>query len=408
MLFWAGSTQADPALSYESILQLIKNKNIQSIEGLLAELPAPYLEKNVLILQSESLQGSTPKEPRVVFFGGDSKLLLSITGPRQPGGNRVEIIEYNEGTKSFAPREILFSPNREDWNEDRYGQIRALGPSGAYARSAPKTCVFCHGRADFHPIWEASRFWPSAYGGVGDRFAEGSKELADWKTFHAHAGETPRYRVLSGRGLGSGLGGEKNAHATLNGEFLESLTRLNAERIVDRIRRSPDYTSYRYAIYGALLGCANIDSMLPRSLPPSRRTLSDLLEEMKANQVELEALTAEELKRTGRGTPEEAERAYGDLPTMASDSERGIGITAGLRYLFENRGISMKDWSLSFDASYAFANPIDRDGWGPYARAFEAAEPGLRELKRSFSSSADLCLELMRLGNELVASRKSR
>jgi hypothetical protein len=262
------------APSYESIVDLVRTRNIRSIDALLGqpEFPRSYLRGFTSVFKSRSIQYADPLNPRIVVYGEDAKLVLAFTcatgdcvalpgGATGPvaGGEHLEIVQWRESSKSFEYRDITFP-------EGNTGEVTLSEPN-------PQRCLACHGASDPRPNWEPYNQWPGMYGGDDDgaqpgRLVEGeSRESLD--RFLATGPQRPRYRWLNdlvdgyqylydSGGVHYAAGRTNKNH---NIDLNEALYLLNDERIVDRIRKLPFYEDIKYALRLGLSGASLSDPL---------------------------------------------------------------------------------------------------------------------------------------------------
>src|SRR5256885_10047748 len=66
----------------------------------------PY---TTLFRSSRSLQGASPENPRVILYGPDARFIVTFNGsPAQRGFRAVETMEFEDASKEFRLRELLF------------------------------------------------------------------------------------------------------------------------------------------------------------------------------------------------------------------------------------------------------------------------------------------------------------
>src|SRR5258708_26724816 len=144
---------AGPAasLDFASLQRLISQGDIGSVEELIAALPASERSRYALVFESRSLQGASFENPRAILFGPDARLILTFNGgARQRGLRSVETMEFDEGTREFRLRELLFPE-------------RAAGAVGVViSEPNPQRCARCHG-TPAPPLWDSFPPWPGAY-----------------------------------------------------------------------------------------------------------------------------------------------------------------------------------------------------------------------------------------------------
>ena len=149
--------------SYEKLVKLIEDKNLNTVEQTLAAIKENYpksLEKYVLMYESRSLQKASPENPRVLSLAGSKEMVFSFNGhPDQSGFSQLEIMQFRSDTDTFEFREISFS---------------ASGGKPILSEANPAKCMNCH-QADWRaqpeqndprPNWEPYNTWPGAIGSL--------------------------------------------------------------------------------------------------------------------------------------------------------------------------------------------------------------------------------------------------
>src|SRR5436190_1460610 len=137
---------------FASLQSLLSHQDIGSVEELIAALPAAQRNRYALVFESRSLQGASPENPRVILYGPDARFIVTFSGsPAQRGFRVVETMEFDDDSKEFRLRELLFPE-------------RAAGPDKVVVSEVnPQRCTRCHG-APPRPVWDTFPLWPGAYG----------------------------------------------------------------------------------------------------------------------------------------------------------------------------------------------------------------------------------------------------
>jgi mono/diheme cytochrome c family protein len=178
------SSSESARFRYDNLVELIKSKKLNSVDQVVPHLPGALLRNFTLMKESESLQKSTPDNPRAILFGDDAKMIITFGGdPNNAASKNLEIMQFNDGTKKFELHEISFENSL---------------PKYSSAQEIKNRCTACHGQ-DVRPIWTTYPKWLGAYGSVDD--IVGSEELkeerAKWNHFRANlAQQSPAYRAL--------------------------------------------------------------------------------------------------------------------------------------------------------------------------------------------------------------------
>lgn len=299
---------------YPELISLIESKDIRSIEALIPELPTSMRSNYVLMRKSRSLQPATDSQPRAILFSDDARLIVTLSGGTElaPSAQSLEIIHYLDESKSFEMREIVFSPPNPE-SERAKAQISTANP--------PR-CLTCH-RADPRPNWEAYPQWEGVYGKLADLFDE--EETATYLSHLPAWKSHPRYGSLLEL---EAFGYQKHRNSSLT----QRLAYLNFERVIDRILKIPQGNRYLVALAGAAW-CTNKEadgwSFVQSWLPTDLQKLH----------------SAERASRLRRPSEEGQKVPKPDFTYL-------------LRYLFESRGVSTRDWSMSIEQkTYEFSTP---------------------------------------------------
>jgi mono/diheme cytochrome c family protein len=265
---WIGSAAAAPCptpfrspLTYQSIVALVSQAGIGSIDDLLECLPAEYRRHFTLVYRSRSPERDSidPLHPRVILFGLDARLLLAFTGDaKKPFYDRLQLIEFREEGRFFFA-EMLFDGK------------------GASIHEAPPECSSCHA-ADGHPIWDTYDLWPGAYGSSNDRLPVGTPERRSYESFLAKSRHHGRYASLNW--LTKSPVAPYHDDDTFDPDLFPNLrlnkllSRYNAKRVFRQIRQSPRYDAEKVRLVRGLLGCDPF--AVPTSLEKSiREALQD-------------------------------------------------------------------------------------------------------------------------------------
>lgn len=354
-----GAVFADnDTVTYESVKELIQTKHITKIEDLLPLLPEDFRGSFTLMRKSQSAQGATAENPRVILYGKDAKCVLAFNGSSdQIGFNNLEIAQYNEETKTFDFNRIQFPAAHEKHQKVVFDE------SGTQ-------CIGCHrGR----PNWESYDIWPGAYGSIDDVIVKDSEEDKSLKSFASKMAAHPRYKYLipenqsfvnERAGAAFYSYGKDFVHIPITDKYKLStfpnfrlsfmLNRLNYERIADLLKKTPNFEAYQYLIYGSLIACDKIEDFVPTSMRASfpnspqsyiDQTVTDTDKNFYSN-IELD------------GNPKIYTDANGEHPKN-DDKYRTVKTMVGdLRWIIEgHHGINMSDWSMAFnDKAYTFSD----------------------------------------------------
>jgi hypothetical protein len=249
------------SLSYETLVDMVQTRHLRSVDDLLGqpELDRSFMRGFTSVFRSQSIQHADPQNPRIILYGTDAKLILAFTcaggdcaGQSSPvlGGDRLEIIQWRDASKSFELRDITFPE----------------GPTGdaTFSEANPARCLACHEASDPRPNFEPYNQWPGMYGGMDDgaqpgRLVDGESR-DDLDRFLQNAQQRPRYRrlteIVSGYQYIYDYGGvhevEARTDKTHNIDFNEAVYLLNDARITDRIQKLPFYADIKHALRLAL------------------------------------------------------------------------------------------------------------------------------------------------------------
>jgi hypothetical protein len=317
----------------------LRDANVASVEQLIAALPFTLRSRYALVFDSRSLQGASFRDPRVILYGPDARLVVTFNGdPSQRGFRTVETMEFRSDTKEFLFREVQFP-------------LDGTQPAAVLVSEAnPQRCTRCHG-IPARPIWDTHPLWPGAY---GERYGANlsGAEYAGLIAFLAQQPTHPRYRNLlaverfderatfretpTGRYAGSGA-------ESPNAELANLLAQLQFQSIARTLSRQPRFALFRYALLGmAENTCGPLADFYPDSLWRSERSRFQLF-------VHASALAA---SRQSQYKKLRALRAYTDR-SSAADS------LVGFRYVSESGlGVPTQGWSLALEQdTYDFTLP---------------------------------------------------
>lgn len=379
----------EPLLSLGDVRKFIEENAITSAREFVAKMEKhPDFDRflNLYVLQHTSRSAqrhSVSKDhPRVIMF--HRGVIFGVTDHPTKSNARVEMIAYDPANHEFKFHLIDFRRKSDPIIEK------------------PTSCLECHGNKPL-PIWATYRTWPgthperSAYAYVTNpelakltadevtALKDQLRKLYSGKNTKTARAEAARIEKLfepvprKMEGIYAHLRQQKPREdaAAFNG----FLNRLNYHRIAHEIQRSENYDRYRYAFLGALFHCDDLPGFLGQAQAAHERngrSFKDLLKE-----------TDEEM-RAGFKKRMDVAKELGDevaqRETQFAD-EDDIEPIAGLRYLFEHRGVDVKRFSYNF-------NPKESHGWG-----FSEVGAGTGGLRYSFCSFLP---EALRADKELL------
>lgn len=326
-------------LTFSSVRSLVEARRVKSVDELLPLLPEDFRSRFVLLKDSGSTQDASVRAPRVLMYTSNASLVVAFNGlSMQSGYEDLETYEFDATNGRFTFREIHFpAPDEAD-------VVR-------FSIDNPPTCKSCH-KAIPRPMFDAWPSWPSAmfttdHTGSGLPMPEADK--ASFDDFVKHGAGVGRYKQL----VGLAVHGE-TAHQE-RGDSANAFNRLMLAQI-DRqldveILEHPRYATYQYAFDAAIAECPDLESYLK---PKWRESYT----------MTYASLRQDTLARNAK----------------ASDT------MIGLRWLFENHGITTLRWAPTPTAKFAFI----RDASGDRPR-LTRAHPALScaELKAKSLASPD-------------------
>lgn len=389
------SCAASSDFDFQALQALIESRRLGSIEQLLAALPADLRSHYVLIFSSRSSQEATFRDPRVILFGSDARLMLAFNGnPAAHGYATLETAEYDPNDARFRFREIRFPGSAMASEQADISEVD------------PVRCQRCHG-SPTRPVWDASPLWPGAY---GERYRSNltGAERAGLRQFLDQQPAHTRYRYLAAPERfayrGTFAPEAKDVYAgeqrePPNAEFSQLLARMNMLMIARQLRDQSGFTGFRYALLGAAEGnCGDLAEFLP-AVPRSRAGPA-LLEFMKVTD------SADALQ--------EQSKQLRALPGARGSKLFGAGSTpsstlGAVRFLAEAAlGITTRDWTLALEkGTYDFSTP---EGDAALAGALRAAvaqdDPRIEELQSTREHSPDdrYCSYLRERSRSVIAA----
>lgn len=141
----------------------------------------------MIIGHSESLQGTTPRNPRIALKSPDGEFWLTFnTDPAAPGYNAVEVMRWDGKNAKYQFQEVSFPDGK--------------GGEG-HADFTSQKCARCH-RDPMRPNWDTYRSWSNVIpprDDLAERGADGKPDLAgraylDFMQQIADAKRTPQGR----------------------------------------------------------------------------------------------------------------------------------------------------------------------------------------------------------------------
>src|SRR5437588_6037727 len=168
---------------FASLQSLLSRQDIDSVEELIAALPAAQRSRYALVFESRSLQGASLENPRVILYGTDAHFIVTFNGsPAQRGFRVVETMEFDDDSKEFRLRELVFPDPATGAAQVQVSEVN------------PPHCARCHG-AHPRPVWDSFPLCPGAY---GERYRArlSTRERTGLAAFLARQPTHARYRQL--------------------------------------------------------------------------------------------------------------------------------------------------------------------------------------------------------------------
>jgi len=369
-------------LTYDSLKVLAVRKKIRDLDSLLdaIEREPAYdrpLRAFTLVHDSEGRPHAdvTELHPRILFH--KDGFFAAVTGdPSRASYQEMEIFEYQAQGARWRRRLIDFSGSVE---------------GKAAFTDAPTQCARCHGD-DPRPRWGSYPLWPGALGGYNDALTTSERKLLGDLVERIEIPSMRRYRYFF-RKRDEYPADSANVHLGIH------LNAMNWHRVASQLLSSAAFPPYRFAIYGALLGC-DAQALLPERLAEAhRRRLGMSAAEVRSDTEKRVALDVDTRWRhfaSLQPTP-----PVPDSPI--TDDGASLPAAAALRFMLEGQRLDPELrpglWSLSHQggkASYAFSTGLH----GLSDLSVDYVEPAIRrehpQLKRDCAAIAVLSREALR------------
>ncbi|HEX4922795.1 MAG TPA: hypothetical protein VFV50_01875, partial [Bdellovibrionales bacterium] len=255
---------AEP-FGFEKLQRVVRECKVTDLDKLLGLFPVSHRSNYVLSYKSRGIQDASMSHPRVVMMGRNGHAIYSFNGnPKHAGYKSLEMIEFNNDTKTFEFREVTFERARVQFSEKNPGK-----------------CLACHNRQHPRPNWDTWFIWPGFFESEqGTLFPLEKKGMESFK----RNAKLPRYRHLLPLADSPHDGMSWGRHSTnlrIKPIKMDVVVQdLNSEAIVRQIASSEKAKPYKYAILGAL-SCQNaVDDFLPPKMVASQpRTFDAVLKE---------------------------------------------------------------------------------------------------------------------------------
>lgn len=328
-LKWAEANIEQP-LS-EADLKKPQGKTAKNISEWLGLLPEKFRDEFAMAIGDDAGQGSSVENPRILWY--DRETVVAFNG--------------NASQKRYHVAEVLKMDLATGKNRLF---IVSEGKQGTELVAATaKDCSRCHGPIeDPQGRFGNYNFWRGMVGEYDDILlpnSDAAKAVANLKKMHSE--NHPRYKHLIGLEEYEKVEQyhKMNPYSyRMDKRPNDRLNRiLNLQSMVRFVRKltteTPNYCEYRYAILAALIQCDDISSFLPDTL----RSGFPKFENVLADTIRIEQNLLDLQKKNNPTT------------YFGIDQFFDAKAIAGLRYLLEGRGISMRFWST---------DPIAKYGWG--------------------------------------------
>lgn len=271
--------------SIQDVENFIRSEGITSLQEVLPRLPQEHRANFVLMRQSSSFQRTDdPMRPRAILYGNDGELIFAFNGK----GDSLEMMEKRGDAIAFARLDFVAGqpPVRQD-----------------------RVCNACHGG---RPLWGQYRRWGGMYGGDQEMVPSGSLEEKDYFAFlrasksdplygnlvfkcgeYNNGGITPGFmprgdaslpKCAEASDLLRGVQGAKlyrlQRRMSQPAEGMgELMNRLNAQRLLAKMRKHAKFPELRALFAANTLGCVgtriyDYNSGDPEALARLRQTLS--------------------------------------------------------------------------------------------------------------------------------------
>ncbi len=349
-------------IKFSDIEMWIKNGEVKTIDDVVARMPEIAKNNAVFMHTSQSLHQSDYNHPRVILTEGLTGLFLGFsTLPQDPRYQLLEAIQFNPVEKKFDFSTVDFNKSKPTISHN------------------PHVCMHCHAG---HPIWEAYPFWPGAYFGESGKVAP--EEAAAKISFTGRLATLKKPEIFAG-------------------DYLSYFTNVYQFRqIAHVINKSEKLRPYRYAILGAYNCLASPEGdgdALVNFVP------EEILESFALS---LDQIYADTLARAVEDVQLRVGFIHGRMKRASVDPEmetlfqtkQPTGLpyqVARMRYLVENLGESMDEWSMDFGQNLSFGNGGKFPDSGIYF--FDAMTEEFDDMPdfREFGSIPQSCGTLARL-----------
>jgi len=414
--------------SPQALINFVNSSKNLNVEDVLCKLPVSLRSQYSIEFFSEvgAAQEATTSEPRVHLF--NDRFVLTFNGSsKQKGGDDIEFGYVNHS----GPL-----------HDAALGDLLLAGPTPQFRSPEKLGCLSCHGSTEKPStgtrfLFNASPFWEGFFGSAGFGGDDGLgeyyiKEKEVFENFKKIAPQHPRYKYLvdldkrflsSAEFLSSPLSKEtpnktgEYVFGFVNQKYSQILAEMNHDRLAQVIMGTPHYNEYKFAIFGALATCPEIDAFLPsqiNALHTNENYLYPYLHGAITDKMLSDAMTDLESKETLKGDPfgigrpmtivheddsNELHSFKYFLKNLKNQSlikfywdskirQEFYGAAfwyAQLRYLFEGRNppVSMREWSIDPKKGFYRFNNDERvdDDEVLIPKRLRVADPELAAIK---------------------------
>ena len=394
LLFLLSSNVTAQKITIDEISDLVfhSTPSVRSIGDLVSLLPEGLRSRYVLIRESQSLQQSTPKNPRVILFGRNGNIFIAFNGGTEHGRNTIEIIEVEEESNKYLFSEIAFLGDSSATLSD------PIFRSNEFAREIrnPRKCTHCHGPSDNPRInWDPYPVWPQASAPksvLTDEEIEYLEQFIDWGE------ENSRYKYLDRQGNLDSILNFSILPFTMAIRMNQAIQEHRKRRFIRNIHSIPDYEKYYFMILGALAQCENLEEFIPKGD----------LGKFEATSIGLRQSLMEEVDAHIKNN---APHHY----PLFSFGDTNRTVVGNIKWIVDALGGTMKDWGVSIRSDFLYtttphlfyppiieALALEREIPTPLTSiATVLRESGISDLQGQYlSSHQDYCEDLQQRSQE--------
>jgi hypothetical protein len=162
----------EKTLDFIKLTDIVKNENIETVADaikILGERYPDHLLLRTAAYDSNSMQGATFTEPRVIVFGPTAKLVFTFNGNQdQRGGESIEVMRFDDQKKDFNFHQITFEKELKGGPVIDPDEIDFQNERVIISKSNPSACLDCHSHAKPGPVWDNFPAWRGIYGSNDD------------------------------------------------------------------------------------------------------------------------------------------------------------------------------------------------------------------------------------------------